>query len=176
MKPVDLRAAGHLPPGPQVLQVPRQRSEAPALSGLHAAHLPLRRLPDWQLRMAALVEDRLHAPFVWGARDCCLWAADVVHAVTGVDFGAPYRGTYSTQAEAAAIFRAVRGWPRLCSALLGPAIAPAMAQPGDVGLVDSADGPALAAHVGGAWMSQGPEGLLQVDPQYVVQAWRCCAW
>ena len=138
-----------------------------------AAVLPLVRLPDWQIRLAALVEDRLHQPFAWGARDCCLWAADAVHAITGVDFGAAYRGAYSTPESAAKVFRQVRGLERLCDGLLGDRVLPILAQPGDVGLVSEPLGDALCVHVGGAWMAQGPAGLVAVDAAHVRQAWRC---
>ena len=47
----------------------------------------LTRLPDWQLRLDALVRERRGQAFAWGARDCCLWGADVVLAVTGREKG-----------------------------------------------------------------------------------------
>lgn len=50
------------------------------------------RAPDWRARLAALVEQRRAAPFVWGAHDCCLWASDAVLAMTGLDVAAPLRG------------------------------------------------------------------------------------
>jgi hypothetical protein len=54
------------------------------------------RAPDWRARLADLVTARRHDPFAWGSRDCCLWAADAVEAMTGDDFAAPLRG-YSTR-------------------------------------------------------------------------------
>src|SRR4051812_43525055 len=36
-------------------------------------------------------------PFVWGERDCALWACDWIKQRRGVDPGAPYRGRYTTQ-------------------------------------------------------------------------------
>lgn len=137
------------------------------------AVLPLARLPDWQTRMAALVEARLALPFEWGSRDCCLWAADVVHAVTGVDFGAAYRGTYATQQEAGAVFVRMRGIARICTSLLGEPIDKEMAQPGDIGLTEEKDSPALVAYVGGAWMGQGPDGLVPIHPESIATVWGC---
>ncbi len=134
---------------------------------------PLHRLPDWQTRLAALVESRLHQPFQWGARDCCLWAADVVHAVTGTDFGAQYRGTYATEAEAGALFVRLRGIERLCNQALGEPINAAMAQTGDIGLTEEVAGPALVANVGGFWMGQGPDGLMPVADGAIKAAWGC---
>lgn len=60
------------------------------------------RLPDWEARLDALICERRLEPFRWGAHDCALWGADVVLALTGRDFGAPFRGRY-TDAEGAAL-------------------------------------------------------------------------
>lgn len=35
--------------------------------------------------------------FEWGKRDCCLWTADILKAIHGVDFAKPFRGTYSSR-------------------------------------------------------------------------------
>lgn len=132
------------------------------------------RLPDWQLRLAALVEDRLHAPFEWGLRDCCLWAADCVQAVTGVDPAQDIRGQYASRESASAVFRRLRGLERACAGRLGAWVLPALAQPGDVGMTQEAEGPALVVHVGSCWMAQSARGLVPVRDAAVLRAWRCC--
>ena len=53
------------------------------------------RLPDWRQRAAAFIMERRFTPEVWGESDCALTAADMVKAMTGVDYAAPLRG-YST--------------------------------------------------------------------------------
>lgn len=58
--------------------------------------------------------------FAWGVNDCCLMAADIVKAITGVDIAADYRGTYSNEAEAEAILVAAGGM----AALIHSAVAP----------------------------------------------------
>lgn len=35
-------------------------------------------------------------PFVWGTNDCCIGCANVVRNLTGVDYGAKWRGQYHT--------------------------------------------------------------------------------
>jgi len=50
------------------------------------------RAPDWRARLAAFIEARRATPFVWGAHDCCLFAADAVLAMGGPDVAAPLRG------------------------------------------------------------------------------------
>ncbi|MBX3580842.1 MAG: hypothetical protein KF810_02960 [Rhizobiaceae bacterium] len=65
----------------------------------------LTRLPDWQLRLAAVTTRCLETPSEWGSSDCILKAADAVEAVTGVDLAAEFRGAYSTETGAAKILR-----------------------------------------------------------------------
>lgn len=135
--------------------------------------LPDRRLQDWPLHLQALIADRLAVPFEWGARDCCLWAADVVQAVTGHDPAVDLRGAYTTKAEALAAIKRVKGLQQALAERLGPEFPPGLAQVGDVGLVLEGDMPAAVAYAGGAWMGQGPDGIVPVAEASVVKAWRC---
>lgn len=54
------------------------------------------RRDDWRARLSAFIADRRDDPFAWGSRDCCLFAADAVEAMTGADFAVRFRG-YSTK-------------------------------------------------------------------------------
>lgn len=38
-------------------------------------------------------------PFIWGKYDCCLWVADMLLAIHGIDFAEKYRGKYSNEKE-----------------------------------------------------------------------------
>lgn len=58
--------------------------------------MTLRRLPDWQPRLIALLARIARTPFEEGSNDCALLLADAVEAMTGVDYAAPYRGRYTT--------------------------------------------------------------------------------
>lgn len=100
------------------------------------------RLPDWEQRLAAWLEDVRDRPFQWGRHDCALFMAGAVLAMTGQDFGEPFRGRYRSAAGAA---RALRRWgsgdlPSTLSAALGPAVPLALAQRGDVVMVEGACG------------------------------------
>lgn len=55
------------------------------------------RFPDWRERLAAFVLERRDAGFVWGARDCAMFAADAIQAMTGDDVLAAWRGAYSSR-------------------------------------------------------------------------------
>ena len=55
---------------------------------------------DWLPRLSDYIKANRNKPFVWGERDCMLFAAGCVEAMTGNDLAAPFRGTYSTAREA----------------------------------------------------------------------------
>lgn len=99
--------------------------------------LKLTRLPDWERRLAHVVERHLETPGVWGVADCLLTVADAVEAVTGVDPAAKVRGKYSSEIGAAKALRQ-RKFADVEAALasLFPPVGRLMAQRGDVGVVE----------------------------------------
>jgi hypothetical protein len=54
------------------------------------------RFEDWPSRLEAFLRAEKDRAFVWGERDCALFAADAVLALTGVDHAAAFRGRYSS--------------------------------------------------------------------------------
>ncbi|MBM2294713.1 hypothetical protein JQX09_22395 [Sulfitobacter pseudonitzschiae] len=54
------------------------------------------RLPDWRQRLQTYIQDVSRTPFEEGVNDCALFLAGGVAAMTGVDYGAPFRGRYTT--------------------------------------------------------------------------------
>lgn len=131
------------------------------------------RLHDWQLRLEALVNDRAHTRFEYGAHDCCMWACDVVQAVTGLDPVADLRGTYSDESGAAQVMEAGGGLEAMAAARFGVEIPPLAAAAGDVGLIEVDNMPALVACVGGAWLAASSFGVVVVPVESVISAWRC---
>jgi hypothetical protein len=73
------------------------------------------RQPHWDTRgLHAFLLARATAPFVWGANDCALFAADAIEAMTGVDIAADFRGSdgrgkYHDEASAFALIHSVTG-------------------------------------------------------------------
>jgi hypothetical protein len=61
------------------------------------------RLPNWHRALAAKFAGAEKRAFSWGRFDCALFACDCIHAQTGVDPGAAFRGRYATEQEAAAL-------------------------------------------------------------------------
>jgi hypothetical protein len=131
------------------------------------------RLPDWMLRLEALVDARSHQRFEWGVFDCSMWACDVVLAVTGRDPAVGLRGEYSSEEDAAALIEAGGSLRSMAAARFGVEIDPRSAAVGDVGLIATDRGPALVACMGSHWLSAGAWGLVVVDAADVEQAWRC---
>lgn len=129
------------------------------------------RLRDWQSRLEALIAERDHAPFAWGTNDCCTFACDVILAMTGKDPAAGLRD-HRTASDAALTLSAHGGVLELADARLGERIRPALAQVGDVGLVDSPEGPALAVLGGTQWLGPRGAGLARLPFDAARIAWR----
>lgn len=122
------------------------------------------RLPDWRSRLAAYIERVRRAPFAWSTHDCCMFAAGAVEAVTGADPAAELRGTYGDLAGGmTALGRAGFAGPVDMARALFDRVPPALAQVGDVAVVDTPEGPALGVVQGPSIFVVGPEGLRTVD-------------
>lgn len=78
------------------------------------------------------------APMTWGRDDCMLAVADVVRSLTGNDPARRFRGRYRSRTGALRLLGpagAVKAVANIARALHGKRIKPALALPGDVGLV-----------------------------------------
>jgi hypothetical protein len=134
--------------------------------------VPRARLPDWQLRFADLVAARLSAPFAWGQHDCCLWAADVVQAITGIDPAAHLRGQYTDEKSALRLVRSLGGLESIASAALGAATTARFATVGDVVLITHERITTLAVCNGTSLLAPGAAGLQAVAMPVDCLAWR----
>jgi hypothetical protein len=101
----------------------------------------MKRLPGWRGRLAATISAHRGRRFSPGKHDCGILAADCVLAITGVDLAEPYRGRYSTLNSANRLLKE-RGYASIADlvAELFPEISPALAQIGDLMLVDDTIG------------------------------------
>lgn len=125
----------------------------------------------WERILEAALAD--HAAFRWGRRDCCLWAANVVRAMTGIDPAVRWRG-YRTRAAAEALMAANGGVEGLiASALAGREVAPTRAQRGDVVLLrqDGAEAAGVVA-LDGRIATQGRRGIVVLPRAAALRAWR----
>lgn len=133
------------------------------------------RLREWQSLLADCLAQRAQSEFAWGSHDCCLFAADCVDACTGTDPAADLRGTYSTAAEAMQLVESLGGLGAIAAARLGPEVPPALAQPGDVGLLINADREMLAVWGGSMWLAPAEVGWVALPLEQATRAWRITA-
>ena len=129
--------------------------------------MTLTRITDWATALAVFLESRDKAPFVWGANDCALFAADAVLAITGHDLGSD-RGRYRTAKGAAGVLRrhGVDSVGALAErrllAVSAPPVAVEFARRGDVGVAALEGRETLVIRISGAWIGPGAEGTLTV--------------
>ena len=135
-------------------------------------HPQLSRLRDWPERFDSLLRARAHTPFAWGRNDCCIFAADVVHAITGHDPLAALRGLYAGKRDAQRLLATLGGYEAAITGVLGPRISSMQATVGDVLLITNAGRPLLAVCNGTSAVAPGPAGLLCAPVVDVLGAWR----
>jgi hypothetical protein len=105
-------------------------------------------------------------PVRYGVDDCCLAAANIYAAVLGIDPAARWRGRYRTRRGAqrqlgkegiigtlASVAKA-HGWRR---------IRPSAAKTGDLGIIRTAEGPAVAIRYAGRWHNHVDYGFFAAD-------------
>jgi hypothetical protein len=116
----------------------------------------IRRLPNWQIQLNGILTSAAELSFEWGKFDCALHAANCVRAITGADPAAGYRGLYSDEASAIALFGSDLGnfAAGILNSLGFPEVPVTFARRGDVVLVDNST-------------SYGALGVVSLDPRYV---------
>lgn len=119
----------------------------------------LMRKEGWERLLAEFVEQRLNDTFQYGVRDCCLFVCDGIEAMTGTDPGSRWRGLYTSEKGARRVLRDNGGVAGLAGLVLGAPVVAALAGRGDVVLIDTPDGEALALCIGAQIAAQGREGI-----------------
>ena len=132
------------------------------------------RIEGWETRLNDVIEAALDRPFRWGENDCCLFAADVVHVLTGRDPAADYRGRYASAAQAAKLIQRLGGIEAIPGAAGFEEVAVAFARRGDVALAVN-DGNLLLGVVdmtGRGIAVPGAKGLVFLPLESALKAWR----
>lgn len=131
----------------------------------------MNRLLDWQTRFAEFGRARARMPFVWGANDCCSFAAAAVQAITGRN---PMAGVvaYASEAAAARLILRAGGLRALASQYLGRPVPPAFAAVGDVVLVMNEGREALGVCNGVNVLGPGPAGIDVLGIEAALAAWK----
>lgn len=97
----------------------------------------------------------------WGEFDCCLFMADWILDVRGIDPAGPHRGAYSGVREALRIVRAAGGLRPLAASLAAAAGLPVREgppRPGDVAVVQAGRRQAGAIRTSKGWAVLTPGG------------------
>lgn len=127
---------------------------------------------DWPRRLQAFVRARRRMPFAWGSNDCSTLAADWVLEATGTDPLYGMRGGWSDARQAMARIAEMGGLRQAATDLLGPEIAPSLAQRGDVVLIVVGDRETLAVCVGEHALGAADAGALLAPMSDAIAAWR----
>lgn len=69
----------------------------------------MKRHDTWPALLTTFIEERRALGFIWGANDCCLFAADWVRMATGQDFADGIRGRYFSALGAARVLKQYGG-------------------------------------------------------------------
>jgi len=100
------------------------------------------RFPDWTARLESFLAANRTRKFQYGSWDCCLFAADCILAITGIDIAEQFRGRYISRKEALRVVREITGRSSIeaaaehCAEAHGmPEIEPLRAARGDMVLI-----------------------------------------
>ncbi len=123
------------------------------------------RAPDWEERLAVLIDRKSEEPFRWGSNDCALFACDAIKAMTGTDPAEAFRGTYSDRAGSAEALRTHGAGTllRTATAWLGSPKHPVFAQRGDIVMKDRTTlGVCVGLHSWFVGEEHGQQGLVAI--------------
>lgn len=118
----------------------------------------IERVPNGPLVLAAKVEEWRYRPFVYGKTDCWQFPADVVLALTGVDYRDRFP-RYNSCREALLILRRSGGMRGLATSVLGEPKPIALASQGDVVIGDFGRGDTAAICLGVHCAAPAAHGL-----------------
>lgn len=132
------------------------------------------RQQGWEARLSALIEVSRTKPFEWGRHDCCLFAADAVMAINGVDPAADLRGNYSSAVQAADLVAKLGGLDAIPPSAGFEEVPVKYAHRGDVVLCETAGRDVLGVvDMSGLRVAvPGEEGLVFLPIAAGLKAWR----
>lgn len=131
------------------------------------------RFENWPTLLSNYIKSCESKPFVWGEHDCCLFAANVINEITGVDYAVEIRDTYKTAREALKVLENFEGVSGLACNYLGSEINSNLAQRGDVVLIKTEEhGDTLAICTGTSCVAPGLKKLTSVSMANAIKAWR----
>lgn len=131
------------------------------------------RLPDWQVHFERFIEEHRTLPFAWGKHDCCLFAANSVFAITGIDYAKDFRDTYNSTSSAARVIAKFGDLESVAIHLLGyPPVSVMYADIGDVILTNQDGRDLLAVCNGSTMLAPGEHGLVTLETYTGLRTWK----
>lgn len=109
-------------------------------------------------KLHSFIESRRQTPFAWGTNDCCMFAADWLLELTGVDHATKYRGKYEDEKGAARIIKKAGGMRAFASSLKEKPVG--LAQRGNIVLALMDERETYGVVDFGVWCAPGPDGLV----------------
>lgn len=129
---------------------------------------------NWATHLAIAVETAKSKTFQWGTFDCMLFAADVVYAMTGVDYAKEFRGTYDSEFGAYRLIAAYGSEADLLTRVIGvSSVQSSQGMRGDVVLA-SLPTPTVGVCMGVncAFLASGEKGIIFLPRSVITQVWR----
>lgn len=127
------------------------------------------RLDSWEKNLNAYL--KTVGPFEWGKNDCCLFAANAVEAMTGVDPAKKYRG-YKTKLGAAKKLKNIGIEGAWTEVLNGEPINPKLCRRGDVVLFQNGQEQSVGVCLGTTFAAIAEEGLIMLSMDNAIMGWR----
>jgi hypothetical protein len=125
---------------------------------------------NWPSILFEEIEKARTAPFSWSQHNCAIWCADVVLAMTGTDYAAPFRARVKTE-KSARRFLKTKSLKALVSEQLQE-IPVKMAQRGDVVLMIQNEIEILGICLGEHAAFINKQGLAFFPIDSMTNAWR----
>ena len=134
----------------------------------------LLRVDNWPSAMYAAIEEKRNQPFIWGSSDCCLFVADIIEAMTGIDIATGLRGKYDSLESAEIILNGplVEFMDRAMKFYNIEEIPLSYAGRGDMVVFNSTLGQTLGILDGTQIISMGYEGIVMAPRGEAFKAWR----
>jgi len=123
--------------------------------------------------LSGFLRKSLGEPFVWGERDCALWACSWIALRRGIDPGKKWRGVCTSERHAFQIIRDGGGLLSICREAFGAAglSETEHPQPGDVGVIATPVGEAVVIRTDLGWAWKSTRGIAVIDCPHLA-AWR----
>ena len=134
------------------------------------------RIDNWQIALATELDKP--RKFQWGKDDCCLFACDVIRAITGIDPATTFRGKYASAFGAYKQlklqgFRGVMNVADMqCAANKWYPVPVLMAQRGDIVCTMFEDQESLGVMSDGFGVFVGESGYVRLNVSNLIKAWK----